>query len=185
MPGTYTVRLETAGRTLTRKLKIVKDPLSEASDADLDEQLALLLRLRDSISETNDAINELRRVRRQVREWTDHAAAVPDADEVVTSGGAVIEKLDAIESRLVANWQTTERGQFGTPLPKLAEALASLVSLVESADSVPTRNSYAVFDHLSGRIAPEIEALRGVIDQDIAAFAALLRETGIPYMRTR
>ena len=185
VPGTYTVRLETAGQTLTRKLKIVKDPLSEASDADLDEQLALLLRLRDSISETNDAINELRRVRRQVREWTGHAAAVPDADEVVASGGAVIEKLDAIESRLVSNWQTTERGQFGTPLPKLAEALASLVSLVESADSVPTKSSYAVFDHLSGRIAREIEALRGVIDQDVAAFVGLVREAGVPYMRTR
>ena len=183
VPGTYTVRLETAGRTLTRKLKIVKDPLSEASDADLDEQLALLLSLRDRISETNDAINELRRVRRQVREWTGHAAAVPDADEVVASGGAVIEKLDAIESRLVANWQTTERGQFGTPLPKLAEALASLVSLVESADSVPTKNSYAVFDHLSGRIAREIEALRGVIDQDVAAFVGLVREAGVPYIQ--
>ena len=182
VPGAYTVRLEAAGRTLTRELKIVKDPRSEASDADLDEQLDLLLRLRDRISETNDAINELRRVRRQVREWTGHAAVVPDADEVVTSGGAVIEKLDAIESRLVANWQTTERGQFGTPLPKLAEALASLVSLVESADSAPTKNSYAVFDHLSGRIAHEIEALRDVLDQDVAAFVGLLREVGIPYL---
>ena len=100
----------------------------------------------------------------------------------MTSGGAVIEKLDAIESRLVANWQTTERGQFGTPLPKLAEALASLVSLVESADSAPTKNSYAVFDHLSGRIAHEIEALRDVLDQDVAAFVGLLREVGIPYL---
>ena len=182
VPGAYTVRLEAAGRTLTRELKIVKDPRSEASDAGLDEQLDLLLRLRDRISETNDAINELRRVRRQVREWTGHAAVVPDADEVVTSGGAVIEKLDAIESRLVANWQTTERGQFGTPLPKLAEALASLVSLVESADSAPTKNSYAVFYHLSGRIAHEIEALRDVLDQDVAAFVGLLREVGIPYL---
>ena len=58
VPGAYTVRLEAAGRTLTRELKIVKDPRSEASDAGLDEQLALLLRLRDRISETNDAINE-------------------------------------------------------------------------------------------------------------------------------
>ena len=120
-----------------------------------------------------------------MREWTDHAAAISDADEVVTSGGAVIEKLDAIESRLVANWQTTERGQFGTPLPKLAEALASLVSLVESADSVPTKSSYEVFYHLSGRIAREIKALRVVVDQDIAAFVRLLREAGVPNIGTR
>ena len=56
MPGTYTVRLEAAGRTLTRLFSVVKDPRSEAWDADLDEQLDLLLRLRDRISETNDAV---------------------------------------------------------------------------------------------------------------------------------
>ena len=140
------MRLEAAGHTRTIRLKIVKDPLSEASHANLYEQLALLLRIRERISETNDAINSLRRMRQQVREWTDRADGVSGAEDVVSAGGAVIEKLDAIESRLVANWQTTERGQFGTPLPKLAEALASLVSLVESADSAPTKSSYAVFD---------------------------------------
>ena len=73
VPGNYTVKLEADGSTLTRKLRIVKDPRSEASDADLDEQLDLLLRLREGISETNDAIVELRQVRRQVREWVDRA----------------------------------------------------------------------------------------------------------------
>ena len=182
-PGTYTVRLEAAGRTLERKLRIVKDPRSEASDADLDEQLDLLLRIRDRVSETNDAINLLRRVRRQVGEWTRHAGDDPGADEVVTAGKAVVEKLDAIEGRLVANWQTTERGQFGTPLPKLAEALASLVAVVESADSAPTESSYEVLDHLWGRIDGEIEALRGLIDHDVAAFLGLLREAGVPNIR--
>ena len=184
VPGTYTVRLEAAGRTLTRKLRIVKDPRSEASDADLDEQLDLLLRLRDSISETNDAIVELRQVRRQVREWVDRAGGTPGADEAVEAGRAVIERLDDIESRLVSTWRTTERGQLGTPLPKLAEALATLVSVVESADSAPTKSSYQVFDHLSARVAREIESLRGVIDRDAPAFVALVREAGIPDIRT-
>ena len=124
-------------------------------------------------------------MRHQVREWTDRASDVPGAEEVVTAGGAAIEKLDGIESRLVANWQTTERGQFGTPLPKLAEALASLVSLVESADSAPTKSSYAVFDHLSGRVAREIKSLRSVIDTDVPAFVARLREAGIPLLGDR
>ncbi len=184
VPGTYTVRLGAAGRTLTRKLRIVKDPRSEASDADLDEQLDLLLRLRDRISETNDAIVELRQVRRQVREWVDRADGTPGADESVEAGRAVIERLDDIESRIVSTWRTTERGQLGTPLPKLAEAMATLVSVVESADSAPTKSSYQVFDHLSARVACEFEALRGVIDKDVAAFIGLVREARIPDIRT-
>ena len=180
VPGAYTVRLETAGRTLERTLRILKDPRSEASDADLDEQLDLLLRLRDGISETNDRIDELRRVRRQVSEWMDRADSTPGAGDVVGSGRTLVERLDGIESRLVATWQTTERGQVGTPLPKLAEALATLVSVVESADSAPTKSSYEVFDHLSARVAREIESLREAIDQDVPAFVSLVREAGIP-----
>ena len=184
MPGSYTIRLETAGRTLTRSLKVVKDPRSEASDADLEEQLDLLLRLRDRISETNDAIVDLRRVRRQLREWVDRADGTQGADEVVTAGTTIIERLDGIESRLVATWQTTERGQMGTPLPKLAEALATLVSVVESADSAPTNSSHEVFDHLSARVAREIEPLRETIDRDVKAFVSLVREAGVPDIRT-
>ena len=184
VPGSYTVRLETAGRTLTRSLRIVKDPRSEASDADLDDQLTLLHRIRDGISETNLAIDELRQVRRQVREWTDRADSTLAAEGVVDSGSTIIERLDGIESRLIATWQTTERGQLGTPLPKLAEALATLVSVVESADSAPTRSSYEVFDHLSARVAREVEPLRETIDQDIPAFVTLLRESGVPDIQT-
>ena len=184
VPGSYTIRLDTAGRTLERELKVVKDPRSEASDADLDEQLGLLIRLREEISETNDRIDELRRVRRQVREWVARAEATGGAGGVVDSGRALVERLDDIESRLVATWQTTERGQMGTPLPKLAEALATLVSVVESADSAPTKSSYEVFDHLSARVAHETESLREVIDRDIPAFVALLRENGVPDIQT-
>ena len=184
VPGSYTVRLETADRTLTRRLNIAKDPRSEASDSDLHDQLHLLLRLRDRISETNDAIVELRHVRRQVREWLDRAKATQGADGVVESGCGIIERLDSIESRLVATWQTTERGQMGTPLPKLAEALATLVSVVESADDAPTKSSYVVFDHLSTRVAREIDSLREVIDRDVPAFVALVREAGVPDIRT-
>ena len=184
VPGNYTVKLEADGSTLTRKLRIVKDPRSEASDADLDEQLDLLLRLREGISETNDAIVELRQVRRQVREWVDRAEGTTGGDKAVEGGRAVVERLDDLESRLVATCQTTERGQLGTPLPKLAEALATLVSVVESADSAPTKSSYEVFDHLSARVAREIESLRVVIDRDVPAFVGLVREAGIPNIRT-
>ncbi|MDP6107502.1 MAG: hypothetical protein QGI33_03590, partial [Candidatus Brocadiia bacterium] len=51
---------------------------------------------------------------------------------------------------------------------------------VESADAVPTRNSYEVFDHLSARIAEHVETVRRVIDQDLAAFTDLIHELEIP-----
>ena len=119
-----------------------------------------------------------------MREWVDRADGTQGADGVVEDGRGIVERLDDIESRLVATWQTTERGQMGTPLPKLAEALATLVSVAESADSAPTKSSYEVFDYLSTRVAREIDSLRDIIDRDVPAFVALLKENGVPDIRT-
>ncbi len=176
-PGTYTVRLDTGGRSLARPLTALKDPRSEASDSDLAEQLSLLLRIRDRLSEVNDAVNELRGVRRQIREWL---ARTGKSGEAAETGLALVERLDDVEARLIATWQTSERGQMGAPLPKLAEALAALVSVVESADSIPTRSSYEVFDHLSRRIASEIESLRDVLDRGVPAFVDALAKRDVP-----
>ena len=114
-PGAYTVRLEVGGETLTRRLEALKAPRSEASDSDLAEQLALLLRIRDRLSEVNDAVNELRSVRGQVGEWLARAGA---SEEMAAAGRAIVERLDDVEGRLIATWRTSERGQMGTPLPK-------------------------------------------------------------------
>jgi hypothetical protein len=177
-PGTYSVRLDVGGESQTQKIHILADPRVEAGDDDLAEQVSLQLRIRDKVSETHDAINSLRQVRRQVREWQLRGRAT--GETLSESGDAIARKLSSIEDRLISTWSTTERGQMGRPLPKLIDALTTLTAVVASADAVPTRNSYAVLDVLSERIAEQTDALERIIDEDIPAFIEQVHDMGVP-----
>ena len=169
-----------AGETYTRSVEVRAAPRAQVSDDELAAQFALLIRIRDRLSETHDRINELRSVRRQVGDWLARDKGRPGEVALAEVGGEIVETLNAAESELISTRATSERGQMGEPLPRLVHALTSLASVVESADAVPTRNSYEVFDHLSARIAEHVETVRRVIDQDLAAFTDLIHELEIP-----
>ena len=83
VPGTYQVVLTVDGQASPPEtFEIVKDPRVAASQEDLQAQFDLLMRVRDRLSEANDAVVELRSVRQQVDEWESRARGGPSAQAV-------------------------------------------------------------------------------------------------------
>src|SRR5258706_14104476 len=60
VPGPYRVRLEADGEKKEQDLVIERAPRASATDRDLGEQFKLHLRIRDKLSEVNEAINDIR-----------------------------------------------------------------------------------------------------------------------------
>jgi hypothetical protein len=58
--------------------------------------------------------------------------------------------------------------------------LVHLAAVVGSADWVPPRQTYEVFEHLSGEIDAQLGELSRVIGTDVAAFSELVQEAGMP-----
>ncbi len=77
-PGAYQVQLQVGEQVSTQPFEIRQDPRSPATQADLDQQFALLIKLRDKLSATNDALTQSRHVRRQAREWARRVADRPE-----------------------------------------------------------------------------------------------------------
>jgi len=65
-PGAYTLRLTVAGRSYDQPLTVVADPRAPASAADLQLSVKTLLRIRDDISHTADAVNQMEWLRKQL-----------------------------------------------------------------------------------------------------------------------
>jgi hypothetical protein len=51
---------------------------------------------------------------------------------------------------------------------------------VGGGDAAPTDQSYVVYEDLAGKIDTQLGRLRQVIDTDVPAFNALVREQSIP-----
>ena len=82
LPGTYQVELSLGDQRLTTICEIRPDPRVSVGQADLEAQFALLVQIRDKLSETHDAINQMHNIRQQVEEWVQRTAAQPTAAAV-------------------------------------------------------------------------------------------------------
>jgi len=102
-PGTYTVRLTAAGKTLTAPLKIEPDPRGDLKQSDLDAQAAFAVRVRDDVSKLTDLVNQLRSVRDQLKARNAALAARKSEAgiaDLIASSDAAIKKAEAIEDKL-------------------------------------------------------------------------------------
>ncbi len=81
VPGDYTLRLTVGPETHEQPFKIVPDPRHATTAEEFQTQYDLLLQVRDKLSETNDAINRVRRVRDQVDGWVERAKGSEGREE--------------------------------------------------------------------------------------------------------
>jgi hypothetical protein len=89
-----------------------------------------------------------------------------------------------IEAHLIRT-KVTGRGQDGVRWsPQLAEKLVYLANEVESSDFQPTTQQTAVHDELKEAGATYRQRLKLVLEQDVTAFNALLRQRNVPNVVT-
>jgi hypothetical protein len=105
-PGTYTVKLSAGGRDYTQQLRVLKDPHSAGTEADLAAQQQMLTSLRRDLDEAVDAVNSAELVRAQIvnlKNLTQDTELRKFADELD-------QKLIAAEGQLV-ELRNTGRGR--------------------------------------------------------------------------
>ena len=182
-PGAYQVQLSVGGETYTAAFELRKDPRVSATPADFAAQFSLLLRIRDKLSETHDAINRLRSIRQQVEDWVRRAEGISNgqtaAEAVAQAAAGITEKLTAIEAELIQSRARVQQDQLNFPT-RLNAKLSGLTSVVASADGAPTQQAYEVFHALSTQIDQQLLHVQEVIDADVAAFNELIRTSAIP-----
>ena len=183
-PGAYRVRLTSSCGEAEQDFQLLKDPRVAATHDDLHEQFALLLKVRDKLSEAHDAVTSVRRIRAQVDEWVARAEAEDKRGDLAGAADTLLEKIATVEEELVQTKSRTMMDRLILPT-RLETKLISLATVIAGADSAPTRQSYEVFDYLSVLVDAQLTALRDVIDTDLSSFAGLVEDLGIPPVTTK
>jgi photosystem II stability/assembly factor-like uncharacterized protein len=179
VPGTYQVRLSVDGKTMTESFEVKKDPRLEVTPAELAKQFDLLLKIRDKLTETHEAIIQLRDVRRQVDDIARRAKDQPNAKALTDAAKALTAKLTAVEEALYQTKNQSSQDPLNYPI-RLNNKLAALAGVVGSADAAPTDQSHAVYEELTGKINAQLQTLRQVIGTELPAFNKLVRDQNVP-----
>ena len=148
-PSVYEVRLTVGEETQSQRFEILKDPRTAATQADLEEQHAALIRSRDKLTECHEAINRLMRVRDQVNEWARRAEEHGGAEPLAEAAEKLNGKLGEIEAELIQLNSVGETDMISEPAG-LSAKLAEATFVPSNADFAPTSQSYDVFDRPVG-----------------------------------
>jgi photosystem II stability/assembly factor-like uncharacterized protein len=176
-PGRYQVKLTVDGRPLTQNFEIKADPRLPATPADYAKQLEFGLKIRDKLTETHNAILQIRDVRRQVEDLLKRAGA--QSKPITDAGTALNKKLTAIEETLYQTKNQSNQDPLNYPI-RLNNKLAALGGVVGSADAAPPAQTFAVYDELVAAIDAELAKLGQTIRTDVPAFNQLVRDQNIP-----
>src|SRR5438132_12540921 len=177
-PGQYRVRLEVGGERHEATFEIRKDPRVSATQADLDAQFALRMRIRDKLTEVHEAINGIRALRTQVEGWEKRAEGSAGA-RVRRGASSLKTKIAAVEEELIQAKAKSRQDTLNYPA-KLNLKIGGLAMSVGGADFAPTKAMYDVFEDLSKRAETQLTKWRGIAKTDVPAFDKLVRGSGVP-----
>ena len=178
-PGNYQVRLSVAGKAVSTESFAVKaDPRLTTTPEDFASQFALMQKINAKLTETHNAILDIRDTRTQLENMS-RRLKTPDNKDLIDKSRDIAKKLTDIEEAL---YQTKNRsGQDPLNFPiRLDNKLAAVSSSVDSSDDAPTSQAYVVFSDIQAQIDAQLALLAKVKAEDIADFNKQFAAKGLP-----
>lgn len=179
VPGTYGVDLSAGGKSLSAKFTVVKDPRLPTTQAEYEAQFALHQQIVASISKLKEAVNRLRRTRKQLGE----IAAQTDKSQRVLkkSAQSIVDKLAEIEKVMVDPQRKSVRDVLRNPAG-LNDTLMDMVAMATTADRPPTEQTSAVSREVMAKVDSEVARFEKVVADDIAKFNKALAKARIKHV---
>ncbi|MBM3933815.1 MAG: glycosyl hydrolase [SAR202 cluster bacterium] len=179
VPGRYKVTLKVGVKSYTQPFELVKEPRIATIAEDFKAHFDLLMRIRDRVTETHEAINRIRSVRRQIEEWSELAKGKEPLAALRKDAEGICAKLSEIEEELIQTKSIDGMDVIALPT-RINAKISELASVVANSDTRPTRQSYDVLEHLSAKLAEQTDKLKALIDGDVAKFNMEVRKLNVP-----
>ena len=175
-PGSYTVRLTVGSdKPVTQTLVVKRDPRSGATDADLVAQTQFALKLRDRMTEADDAVKKIRSVKLQLE---DRAPKMTNVKEFGALSKSFTDSLGSVEDSVYQTKNASGEDPLNFPV-RLNNQIAALMGFVQAGDRKPPPQAYAVFNVLS----PKLDTQMGRYDKSVRLYLdkinALLKAAGL------
>jgi hypothetical protein len=176
LPGDYTVRLTVGGKTQTQPLKVEMDPRVAASPDDLRNQFELAMRITAAMHSGFESLQQVKALRKELAAVRERAAQSPAA-----------EAFAALEKKAAALEESSPRFGAGGPdevaapsFTRLNRSLATLLEIVEGADSKPTSRVAADVAETEKALASQLAAWKEIQSGDVPTLNQELKKSGLP-----
>ncbi len=178
VPGNYTVKLTVGGRTMGAPFEIKPDPRITTTDAEFRQQFDLLIRIRDAVTASHEAVNTIIKARVDLANLVQRASDRQRNRDVAQKARLLADQLAVIQDELIQMKIRYGNDVLTYPV-KLDNKLAALTPVVASADTAPTAQAQEVFAQLLSRLGEQVTKLERVLKTDLPALNALAAKRGL------
>ena len=174
-PGEYRVDILLNGKQYgySQKFKILMDPRSEGSEADLNLKFEFLKEIRNTLDETHDAITDMRLIKSQISAMN-KLIVEGEHLSIVDKGKELDSLMNKIESQLYQTKLKSNQDMLNFPI-MLNNKLAHIASLASMSNDRPTDQMIEVKNELTKQIDVLLQAWKDIKNVDIPAYNELIR----------
>jgi len=176
-PGNYTVRMTVGSDAQqTQAVYVHKSATTKASDADIVEQVAFLIRIRDTVSAANNAVRTIRNVRYQVDSMR---AKTPAAGAAAFNAAAktLLDSTRLVEEALYQTKNQADEYPLNFPI-RLGNQIGALSGFVSSGERRPSQQAYAVWNMLVPQLQAQLLRLKRQVTTLLPPVNAALKAAG-------
>ena len=179
-PGPYKIRLTVNEETQTKEVILLKDPrLVEVSQKDFTEQQALLTQIDDNLLDIHRSVNNMRKVKKQIKSLQSSLKGQEGVDTLVTVGKNLIKSIGEWENKLIQPNQKTFQDVINFP-NQLNAHFMNLKGKIDSHDPRPTAGVKLRLKELNDEWASNKAVLEGIISKEVKGYNDLYHKLKLP-----
>lgn len=180
VPGAYKVRLTYNGTSQEQEFTVVKDPRLPNSQGDFKNQFDFLIEVRNQVSRANQAISDIRTVKKDLEYVSGKSRENGSLQELITEFRT---KLEVIENNvhMTKNQSRQDPLNYGI---RINNRLAFLLADSQRGDYPPTNQSKEFFVQIKKELDVEMNALNSLMKEYISKINGEVTENKIKMIST-
>ena len=183
-PGTYKAVLKMGNEEVVQEFEIIGDPRLPNTEADYQEQFDYLIKVRDEVSRANQAILDIRALKKDINYLKEKIASNPDAEELRGLLKSFTSDMEVIEN----NVHMTKNESYQDPLNygiRINNRLAFLLADQQRGDFPPTDQAVAFFTEVKAELEVELKDLDELIETELPKINEAAKPFGIQLISPR
>jgi len=155
IPGTYSAKLIVNSDSVMQSFELLADPRSTSTQEDLKAQFDFLISIRDELTQTHEAIIEIRKAKDQLNKYKNRFSEIENREYIADTIKSVLKQMNEIETTLYQTKNRSGQDPLNYPI-KLNNKLAHLASLAGMGNYPPTDQDIALKETLFSAIGEQL-----------------------------
>lgn len=183
-PGIYKAVLKKGGKEVSQEFEIIGDPRLPNTAEDYQEQFDYLIKVRDEVTLANQAILDIRALKKDMAYLKEKIADNPDAKDLEGLLKNFKMEMEGIEN----NVHMTKNESYQDPLNygiRINNRLAFLLADQQRGDFPPTDQAVEFFTEVKGELETELKNLDELIEKELPKINEAAKPFGIQLISPR